>query len=196
MVTKIEAAEKQLDTAINLFFENVDHLSCYTLAAASREITDDLGHKKKDELFRSELNRLGDAQKVRLSFRDELKIRIKPEHFKEALGLFRKKQNFLKHANTDHDQGIEEISVDELAFLLLFAVRNFSLLAKRWTPAMSTFFCWFAASKPHLMRLDENDDFSKVIVKMQKYFTDLSSKQTFSAFYRVLDLQRKGGKAS
>ena len=41
MITKIQAAEHQLDTAIRLFFENIDHLSAYTLAAASREITDE-----------------------------------------------------------------------------------------------------------------------------------------------------------
>jgi hypothetical protein len=46
MITKIEAAERQLDTVIKLFFENIDHLSSYTLAAASREITDDLCDKK------------------------------------------------------------------------------------------------------------------------------------------------------
>jgi len=74
MVTKIEAAEKQLDTAIKLFFENVDHLSCFTLAAASREITDDLCEKRMNEIYRSELERLGDPQKVRLSFRDEMEI--------------------------------------------------------------------------------------------------------------------------
>jgi hypothetical protein len=46
MITKIDAAERQLDTAIKLFFENIAHLSSYTLAAASREITDDLCDKK------------------------------------------------------------------------------------------------------------------------------------------------------
>jgi hypothetical protein len=74
MITKIQAAEKQLDTAIRLFFENIDHLSCYTLAAASHEITDDLCEKKKGELFQAELARVGDPQKVRLHFRDEFRI--------------------------------------------------------------------------------------------------------------------------
>ena len=51
MITKIQAAEHQLDTAIRLFFENIDHLSSYTLAAASREITDDLCEKKQVNYF-------------------------------------------------------------------------------------------------------------------------------------------------
>ena len=104
MITKMEAAETQLETAIKLFFENRDHLSCLTLVSASREITDDLCEKQKDKIYKAELERLGDPQKVRLSFREELKIFIKPEHLKEAMTLFRKRQNFLKHADKDHDQ--------------------------------------------------------------------------------------------
>ena len=130
MVTKIEAAEKQLDTAIKLFFENVDHLSCFTLAAASREITDDLCEKRMSEIYRSELEKFGDPQKVRLSFRDEMKIFIKPEHLKEAMRLFKKTQNFLKHADKDHDQELDNFSSKELSFVIFFAIKNFVLLEK------------------------------------------------------------------
>jgi hypothetical protein len=118
MITKIEAAERQLDTAIKLFFENVGHLSCYTLAAVSREITDDLCEKQKSELYRAELERLGDPQRVRLSFRDEMEILIKPEHRKEAMRLLKKAQNFLKHADRDHDKELEDISAEEVSLLI------------------------------------------------------------------------------
>jgi hypothetical protein len=178
-ITKIKAAEKQLETAIRLFFENIDHLSSYTLAAASREITDDLCEKLKDEIFRAELARLGDPQKVRLSFREELRIQIKDEYFKEALGLSRKAQNFLKHADNDPHAEREELSVDELAFVILFGIKNFILLEKRVTPAMSTFVCWFGAAKPHLVTSDANDHFTNLIVNMRKTFPDLYSRQAF-----------------
>ena len=94
MITKIKAAEQQLDTSIRLFFENIDHLSSYTLAAASREITDDLCEKREHELFQEEFARLGDALEVRLSFREEMRILIKDEYLKKAIKLFRKRQNF------------------------------------------------------------------------------------------------------
>jgi len=108
-------SERQLDTAIKLFFENLDHLSCYTLAAVSREITDDLCEKQKSELYRAELERLGDPQRVRLSFRDEMEILIKPEHRKEVMRLLKKAQNFLKHADRDHDKELEDISAEEVS---------------------------------------------------------------------------------
>jgi len=89
MITKLEAAESQLNSSIRLFFENRDHLSSYTLALASREITDDLLDRKRDQTFQKEVARLGDPMKVRLSFREEFRDIIKPEHYKKALKLIR-----------------------------------------------------------------------------------------------------------
>jgi len=110
MITKIDAAEKQLNTAIRLFFENRDHLSSYTLAIASRGITDDLLGKQSDEIFRRELARLGDPTKVRLSSREQFRDLIKPEYHKEAQRFFNKRQNFLKHAHRDADSEIDDLS--------------------------------------------------------------------------------------
>ncbi len=103
MITKTDAAERQLDTAIRLFFENRDNLSSYALAIASREVTDDLIQSRYSELYQRELARVGDPLKVRLSYREHFKDFIKPEFYKDFLKLDRKWQNFLKHA--DHDPG-------------------------------------------------------------------------------------------
>lgn len=78
MITKLDAAERQLNTGIQLFFENRDHLSSYALISASREITDDLIKKRSREIFQNESARLGDPMKVRLSFREEFRDRLKP----------------------------------------------------------------------------------------------------------------------
>jgi hypothetical protein len=183
MITKIEAAEKQLDSAIKLFFENVDHLSCYTLAAASREITDDLCDKRKNE-------RLGDPQKVRLSFRDELEILIKPEHLKEAMRLFKKPQNFLKHADRDHNQELDELSIKEISLVIFFAIMNFVLLEKRWSPAMATFSCWFTAVNPDLIDVNASKDhtFLKLAAKMRRDFSGLNSERVFYIVYEDLKI--------
>src|ERR1019366_6850816 len=103
MITKTDAAERQLNTAIRLFFENRDHLSSYALAAASREVTDGVIQSRRSELYQRELARVGDPLKVRLSYWEELEILIKPEFFKNFLELDHKWQNFLKHAKTDPD---------------------------------------------------------------------------------------------
>ena len=192
MVTKIEAAEKQLDTAIKLFFENLDHLSSYTLAAASREITDDLGEKRKSEIYRSELERLGDPQRVRLSFRDEMEILIKPEHLKEAMRLLKKPQNFLKHADRDHDQELDDPSPKEVSFLIVSAIRNFALLEKRSSPAMTTFLWWFTAANPDLVvnaDMIKDHALRKLAAAIKNDFSDLYNQATFHFIYESLRVQ-------
>jgi hypothetical protein len=194
MITKIEAAERQLDTAIKLFFENVDHLSCYTLVAVSREITDDLCEKQKSELYRAELERLGDPQRVRLSFRDEMEILIKPEHRKEAMRLLKKAQNFLKHADRDHDKELEDISAEEVSLLIFSAIRNFALLVKRTSPAMGIFLSWFTAAHPNLINTQSVDYQSllELAAKMKKAFSNVYSELSFRTMYRILRAHAPG----
>ncbi len=186
MISKTKAAKEQLDTAIRLFFENLDHISAYTLASASREITDKLCEKKKNEIFQKESIRLGDALKVRLNFWDELKIHIKDEHFKDAVKLVNKTKNFLKHADDDHDTEIEDITVQELSYLIFFAIKNFVLLEQSWTPAMSTFTSWFGAAYPHLLLKGEEDDFLRLVSKMQRTFSNMFNAATFYEIYSEL----------
>src|ERR1039457_2678450 len=133
MITKTDAAERQLNTAIRLFFENRDHLSSYALAVASREVTDDVIQSRYSELYQRELARVGDPQKVRLSYRDELKILIKPEFYKNFLTLDRKWQNFLKHADKDPDAEIEPFKTKLLALVIVWAIKNYIVLTQNWT---------------------------------------------------------------
>src|SRR5580692_8966933 len=115
MITKTDAAERQLNTAIRLFFENRDHLSSYALAVASREVTDDVIQSRSNELYQRELARVGDPLKVHLSYKEVLKDRIKPEFYKDFLCLDRKWQNFLKHADKDPNAEIEPFKTKLLA---------------------------------------------------------------------------------
>ena len=188
VITKIQAAEQQLDTSIRLFFENIDYLSACTLAAASREITDDLCQKKKHELFREETARLGDPLKVHLSFREEMGITIKPEFLNDAVKLFRKRQNFLKHAEKDPNGTMDELSAHELAFVIFWAIKNFALLEKRLTPAMSTFLGWFGAAEPRLLKKPNGThvEFYKSIQGLRGASHDLYSKGTFQVMYKAL----------
>ena len=188
MITKIQAAEHQLDTAIRLFFENIDYLSSYTLAAASREITDDLCEKKVPELFLQEFARLGDALAVRLSHREEIKILIKEEYYNEATKHFRRRQNFLKHADKDPDGQIDDLNARELAFVILFAGKNFSLLEKRITPALSIFLHWFGAAEPRILKRPDgtHPEMYKWIEELRETFHDLYSKEAFRAMHEAL----------
>jgi hypothetical protein len=168
MVTKTDAAERQLNTAIRLFFENRDHLSSYALAVASREVTDGVIKYRHPELYQRELARLGDPQKVRISYRDEFKIRIKPEFYRDFLRLDRKWQNFLKHADEDPDAEIEPFKTKLLALQIIWAIKNYVLLTQHWTIEMKIFFAWIAVAEPQLLKSAPDDEMTnRAIAEMR-----------------------------
>ena len=132
--------------------------------------------------------RLGDALEVRLSCREEIKIFIKDEYYKDAMKLFRNRQNFLKHADKDADGEIDDLHARELALVIMFASRNFSLLEKRLTPAISIFIHWFGAAEPRIFkeRTGTHSESYKLIDGLRRTFSDLYSKEAFSAMHEAL----------
>jgi len=188
MITKTDAAERQLNTAIRLFFENRDHLSSYALAVASREVTDDVIQSRYGELYQRELAQVGDPQKVRLSYRYELKILIKPEFYKNFLTLDRKWQNFLKHADKDPDAEIKPFKTKFLALVIVWAIKNYIVLTQNWTIEMKTFFAWFAVAEPQLVKpAPEAMTTCKTIAEMRNYISgDPYDRNALEAIYTAL----------
>jgi hypothetical protein len=124
--------------------------------------------KQSDEIFRRELAKVGgDVTKVHYPYRERLRDLIKPENYKDAVRLFNKRQNFLKHADEDPDGEMDDLSAKELAFVILFAASNFHLLTDRLTREMGTFLCWFGVAEPHLVRLGDGE-LSKAILQFKQ----------------------------
>lgn len=191
MITKTDAAERQLNTAIRLFFENRDHLSSYALAVASREVTDAVIQSRYSELYQRELARVGDPLEVRLSYRQEMKIRIKDEFYKDFLALDRKWQNFLKHADRDPDAEIEPVKTELLAMAIIWAIKNYTLITQHWTAEMSTFFAWFVIAEPQLIKSEPEDVMAnKVIAEMRSYISgDPYDRDTLETIYSAMRFQ-------
>lgn len=172
MITKTDAAERQLDTAIRLFFESRDHLSSFALAVASREVTDDVIQSRYSELYQRELARVGDPLKVCLSYREELKLHIKDEFHKDFFKLDHKWQNFLKHADKDPAEEIDPVTTKQLALVIIFAIKNYVLLTQHLTIEMKTFFVWIAIAEPQLIRSLPGDVITnKAIAEMRSYIS-------------------------
>ena len=172
-ITKTGAAERQLNTAIRLFFENRDHLSSYALAIASRELTNGVIQRQRSDIYRRELARLDDPLKVRLSYWEEMKVHIKNEFHKDFIKLDHKLQNFLKHSGTDPDAEIEPVSAKRLALVILSAVMNYRLLTQDLTIEMKFFFAWFTIAEPQLVNLASIDAMTnKAIAGMLNYVSD------------------------
>jgi hypothetical protein len=163
MITKTDAAERQLNTAIRLFFENRDHLSSYALAVASREITDGVIKSRRSEIYQRESARVADPLNLLLSYQEHIEALIKPEFYKNFVKLNNKWQNFFKHAKTDPDAEIEPFETILLVVVIIFAIRNYVLLTQHWTTEMITFFAWFAVAEPQLVNLVPGDLMTKAI---------------------------------
>ena len=184
MITKIDAAERQLNTAIRLFFENRDHLSSYALAVASREITDGVIKSRRSELYQRESARVDGPLNFLLSYQEYIEALIKPEFYKNTIKLFHKWQNFLKHADKDPDAEIEPIKTKPLALVIMFAINNYVLLTQHCTTEMSTFFAWFVVAEPQLIKSAPEDAMTKAIAELRSnILVDPYDRNTLEAIY-------------
>src|SRR5262249_41639823 len=83
VVTKLEAAARQLDTAITLYFEEGDPVSVHTLACAAHQVIHDINrHNNGPELLFDALSR------------KETDLQI-------SKALLHKHYNYFKHADSD-----------------------------------------------------------------------------------------------
>jgi hypothetical protein len=129
-LTKLDAAKRQLATAIRLYFEDCDPVSVHTLVMAANEIIERL----------CESNGI---PAVRSSF---LAVII-PERRKEFNRHLNKARNFFKHAS-DPDEVLEDFS-DELNLVgILMAVSGLRLLGVHDMPEAGFFITWVQLVEP------------------------------------------------
>lgn len=137
-LNKFDVAERQLNQAIWLFFNDGDVVSIHTLSEASGQIFYDLkGKYNLQSIFRDS---------------DLIREECKKEWFKM---LFRAR-NFFKHASNDCDETIE-FKEEFNNFSLFDAVNMYSKIKKIWTPESLLFYWWFILKYPNFL----NDDGSK-----------------------------------
>jgi hypothetical protein len=126
-ISKLEAAQRQLNVAIRLLFADADPVAVHTLVGAASILFTDLieklaPHKSWDKLAQQANN-------------------LSPS---EYFNIMRKAQNFLKHENTDHDTTLEFELVDTES-IVFWALLNASELAPMSVEAQ-VFQLWYLAS--------------------------------------------------
>jgi hypothetical protein len=148
-VTKRQAAEAQIETAIKLYFEHRDFISAYTLASAALGILGGIWKKEKQQHLERRA-KAGRTQRSNLS--DEWGARLDPS-IKVSDGFFwlTRHQNFFKHADKDHDKTIDFRDAEQAAMQIWIAINDYTLIYDEATAAMSTFFSWFAVQHPEFL---------------------------------------------
>jgi len=135
-ISKIDAALRQLQTAILLYFNARDPVSIHTLTAASYNIIRDL----RD--FRSESFSM---------FKDALNIR---EHYKkEFRDLLNESENFFKHADRDPNKN-HLFRTDSTELLLIDACDAYIRLMGEIPDLVSIFKRWHLIQHPQYYRED------------------------------------------
>lgn len=138
ILTKLEAAERQLHQAIRLHFEGGDPVSIHTLAEAAGQLLWDTRSKYDGRSFARSAS----------SIREDKK--------KEWFALMAKHKNFFKHADKDPDAVIEfNVSINH--FSLHDAVNMLSKARGRWSPETYAYNLWFVLNYPHLLKEGTED---------------------------------------
>jgi hypothetical protein len=136
-ITKLDAARRQLDTAISLFFDGADSLSVHTLAYASFKILFDIYplHKKDD-------------------------FAVKIDEMIRVLGWqrFNETANFLKHADCDPAELLRDHNADGTQAFIGLASVMYRRIAGDFTPLMRGFDCWTETLNPEAFDIPPDPD--------------------------------------
>jgi hypothetical protein len=141
-ISKLDAAKRQLDVAINLFFRSGDPVSIHTLTAAAYDVLIGLGKT---------------AKVVDLGIKD-VELYVKEEHQKEYLAIVNKAQNFFKHSDKDPKE-IIEFDPDSTTLFLLSAVKLYIELTKEKPNNMLIYTHWFALMYPDLLKDEYKEEY-------------------------------------
>lgn len=161
LISKLEAARQQLDTAIWLYFNSDAPVSVHTLTAAAYDVIRGVNQK---------------THGPKMIVKDLFAVVMKPEHRKMFFNKVNEAANFFKHADRDANDNIE-FKPRQTEFLLTDAIYQYSLLAHAHTNLFLLFYVWFAFDNPHLCSLTEeqkrtfpvNADFVKGMTRSDYY---------------------------
>jgi hypothetical protein len=131
-LTKLDVVQRQLRTAIRMFFEDADTVSAYTLAAAAEGVLTGL------------LKKQGKVHPFRES--DFIKAGMEAEFNR----ILNRPQNFFTHAKTDPDSALEFPAM-ALEYLLFQCAVLYNIYRGRSLREGFLFFIWFGLHHPDLI---------------------------------------------
>ncbi len=129
---KLDAARRQLETAIRLYFADGDDVSVHTLAAAAYSLIRDINEHRQGEPMLKDWH---------LFLPDDLALEFK--------SYINRPENFLKHADKD-PAGVGELEPKWTEVLLWEASRKYCEMTGEQNKLLITFVFWFVARQPEL----------------------------------------------
>ena len=145
-INKIDAARSQLDTAIQLWFQDADPISIHTLVYAAHEVIHVYSKKK--------------GRKETLIFDS---IYVRPDAKLLWSQITKGPANFFKHAKNDVDAEIDfEPQTSE--YFIGMSIHGLKLCGEPLSVFMAAFYAWLGLTRPDLL----NEEGAKMVA----HFTD------------------------
>lgn len=175
-VSKMDAAMRQLDTAIRLWFEDADPVSIHTLVGAAYQIIHDTNKKRggKDLLFDAEF--------------------IKDEHRKTVREFLRKDFMFFKHADHDTHEVTEFVPLGSILFMTI-GIQTLRNLGIRTSDVQNVYASYMALTYPQYIADDYRAKLmASVPVEYLAEIRKMSKHDYFEMALQALALLRAKGK--
>jgi hypothetical protein len=175
-VSKIDAARRQLDAAIKLWFQDGDEVAIHTLMFAAYEILNALNQKQHNE------------NATLLGF---VKKNWKPEEVEEIMQLVKAPMKFFKHADRD-PHAVLEFSPSGTDVLLPLVVSAFMDLGEQITDLQHAFLQWLSLHNEAFKDLSkpfEERHTSEDMVKIRR----LTKREFLNEFFHALARDRSRG---
>jgi len=133
-IKKIEASIRQLDTAIQLWFNEGDEIAIHVLACSAYQIINDINLRKKGDNL--------------LFFNDH----IDDKYVNKFNSYLKKHYNFFKHADKDHNpEGIIEFDPRLTEGFILYSILGLESFGIKISFYCSAFLFAFSVNNPELM---------------------------------------------
>lgn len=126
-ITKLEAARRQLETALNLYFHESDPVSIHTLAAAAHEVLTFIDHRHNPK---------------RETLRDTLIAGVVDEYQPILKKRLLEAQNFFKHADRDPDGVLNNFGLFQAELLMLDGCFAYFSVARERPAIMQLYSVW------------------------------------------------------
>lgn len=172
LVSKLDAAQRQLETAIQLWFNEQDTVSILTLAASAHQIVHDLNSKVggDDLLFDTPF--------------------VKDEFRRDFIRLMKKPWNFFKHADQDKSSDFIELRESSIAGFILYSIKGLTQLGRPPSGLRAVFLLWIGIQHPERLlsresfrsefKIDEaTESFLQPLSRSEFLLHSLSIFQTF-----------------
>lgn len=166
-ITKLDAAKRQVQTAVRLYFNDEDPISVHTLACAAHEIISTLNEKH------------GNSTMI---LSDKL---INKEYKEEFRKIMSEAKNFFKHADKD-PEGALDFNPEQNEIFLLDCCENYQILTGEKVPYFLIYQYWYYSKYPDVIKSLNSDEvkrFEDIRIKFRDnkllYFSTMLSTVAF-----------------